>query len=82
MTDPQWVKEEKALNESEVITSGYRLDSLGAAASLSCAEHCAAMLLQIGLMPVVGLGFLAEEQTERALAGLYSGCERTGIFRK
>ncbi len=66
-------EEENALSKSEVMIAGNRLDRLGAAASLTCAAHCAAMPLLIGLLPLVGLGFLAKEQTEWALAGLSIG---------
>jgi len=55
------------------MSDGTRLDRLGAGASLVCAAHCAAMPLLVGLLPVVGLGFLAEEQTEWALVGLSIG---------
>jgi uncharacterized membrane protein YfcA len=61
------------LSKSEAMTIGTRFDRLGAAASLACAAHCAAMPLLIGLLPLVGLDFLAEEQTELALAGLSIG---------
>jgi hypothetical protein len=66
-------KEENALIKSEALTAGSRLDRLGAAASLACAAHCAATPLLIGLLPLVGMGFLAEEHTEWALAGLSIG---------
>jgi hypothetical protein len=56
-----------------MIPEGGRLDWLGAAASLACAVHCAAMPLLIGLLPLVGLGFLAEEPAELALVGLSIG---------
>jgi hypothetical protein len=61
------------LSRSEALTAGNRLDWLGAAASLACAAHCAAMPLLIGLLPFVGPGFLAKEWTEWALAGLSIG---------
>jgi hypothetical protein len=66
-------KKENGLSGSEMITEGDRLDRLGAAASLVCAVHCAAMPLLIGLLPLIGLGFLAEERTEWALVGLSIG---------
>jgi MerC mercury resistance protein len=66
-------KGENALSKSEATTAGNRLDRLGAAASLTCAAHCAAMPLLIGLLPLVGLSFLAKEQTEWALVGLSFG---------
>jgi hypothetical protein len=61
------------LSKSEATTAGNRLDRLGAAASLTCAAHCAAAPLLIRLLPLVGLGFLAKEQPEWALAGLSLG---------
>jgi len=66
-------KEENALSKSEAMTAENRLDQMGAAASLACAAHCAAMPLLIGLLPLAGLGFLAEERAEWALAGLSIG---------
>jgi uncharacterized membrane protein len=50
-----------------MMTEGDRLDRLGAAASLACAVHCAVMPLLVSLLPLVGLSFLAKEQTEWAL---------------
>ncbi len=46
------------------------LDKAGATASLACAVHCALMPLVITLLPLIGLGFLADERTEWALLGL------------
>jgi hypothetical protein len=66
-------REENALSKSEATAAGNRLDRIGAAASLACAAHCVAMPLLIGLLPLVGLSFLAEEQAEWALAGLSIG---------
>jgi MerC mercury resistance protein len=66
-------KEENALIKSEAMTTGNSLDRLGAAVSLACAAHCAVMPLFVGLLPLAGLGFLAGEQTEWALAGLSIG---------
>ena len=43
------------------------LDKVGATTSLLCAIHCAAMPLLVTLLPVVGLSFLAHENTEWAL---------------
>jgi hypothetical protein len=56
-----------------MMTEGDRLDRLGAAASLACALHCAAMPLLVSLLPLVGLSFLAKEQTEWALICLSLG---------
>ncbi len=46
------------------------LDKAGAAASLTCAVHCALMPLIITLLPLVGLSFLADERMEWALLGV------------
>lgn len=46
------------------------LDKAGATASLACAVHCALMPLVITLLPLVGLGFLADERTEWGLLSL------------
>ncbi|MCG8406956.1 MAG: MerC domain-containing protein [Phycisphaerales bacterium] len=41
-------------------TPGALRDGLGVVASLLCAIHCAAMPFVIGLLPLIGLGFLAD----------------------
>lgn len=41
-------------------------DRLGAAASLLCAVHCAALPFVLALLPALGLGFLANHGFERA----------------
>lgn len=46
------------------------LDKAGATASLACAVHCALMPLVVTLLPLVGLGFLADERMEWGLLGL------------
>jgi hypothetical protein len=66
-------KEWSVLSESEPKTESNRIDRLGAAASLACAAHCATMPLLAGLLPLVGMGFLASEQTEWVLVGLSLG---------
>lgn len=58
------------MSKSETMTEGNHLDRLGAAASLECAAHCVAMPSMVGLLQLVGLGFLASEQTEWVLIGL------------
>jgi hypothetical protein len=66
-------KKENALSGSETVAEGDRLDRLGAAASLTCAVHCAAMPLLAGWLPLVGLSFLASEAAEWSLVGLSLG---------
>jgi MerC mercury resistance protein len=63
-------QEENALSKSETMAAGTRLDRLGTAASLACAAHCAAMPSLIGMLPLVGLDFLANEQTELMFVSL------------
>ena len=41
-------------------------DHIGAAASLLCAVHCAALPFVLALLPALGLGFLANHGFERA----------------
>lgn len=49
---------------------GNRLDRAGAAASLLCAAHCAAMPLLAGLLPLLGLSFVSSEGFEWMMIGL------------
>jgi len=44
----------------------HAADRLGAAASLLCAVHCAALPFVLALLPALGLGFLANHGFERA----------------
>lgn len=46
------------------------LDKAGAAASLTCAVHCAIMPLVVTLLPLFGLTFLADERLEWGLLAL------------
>ena len=45
------------------------VDQLGAGLSLACAVHCMATPLLLSLLPLVGLGFLADESVETLLLG-------------
>jgi MerC mercury resistance protein len=58
------------LSKSETIAERDRLDRIGAAASLACAVHCAAMPFLVGLLPLVGMSFLASKQAEWSLVVL------------
>jgi hypothetical protein len=42
-----------------------RIDRLGAGVSFLCAIHCAIVPFAATVLPLVGLGFLADERTER-----------------
>jgi hypothetical protein len=41
------------------------IDSMGAWVSLSCAVHCAALPVLFGILPLIGLGFLAQDTFEK-----------------
>lgn len=49
------------------ISMGGQYDGLGMAASSLCIAHCILMPLVIGLLPAVGLGFLAGERAHQYL---------------
>jgi len=40
------------------------LDTVGAGVSFACALHCLAMPFVVGILPLMGLGFLADHTTE------------------
>lgn len=44
-----------------------RLDKVGASASALCALHCALMPFVLSVLPILGLGFLADERAEWGL---------------
>ena len=46
------------------VTSKLNLDKLGAYASAACAVHCLLSGLALGLMSVVGLGFIGSSTTD------------------
>lgn len=43
------------------------VDTTGACLSFACAVHCMAMPLLITILPLIGLGFLANERAELIL---------------
>jgi len=53
---------------SETLTS--KLDRIGMTASTFCAIHCAVVPFIISVLPLWGLGFLAEEWMEISMIGL------------
>ncbi|KRE94972.1 hypothetical protein ASG87_16970 [Frateuria sp. Soil773] len=65
---------------------GWQLaDRIGAIASFLCAIHCAALPFVLGMLPLLGLEFLADHRFERgfvmfacvlALVALYNGYRR------
>ena len=46
-----------------------RVDRIGAGMSFACAIHCVLMPLVIGILPLIGLGFLADHTAERIFVG-------------
>lgn len=62
-----------ALQALELSTMIYRfrrwLDTLGAITSWLCAVHCLVLPLMIGVLPLVGAGFLLNESVERGFIG-------------
>lgn len=50
-----------------ILTSSNTLDRIGVAASCLCAVHCALAPLLLATLPLLGVGFLVEEQTEWAI---------------
>ena len=50
-------------------SQAYR-DWLGVAASLGCAVHCAAMPFVVGLLPLLGLSFLADPSFHKWMVGV------------
>lgn len=72
--------------DQESKTRWWRMaDRVGATASFLCAIHCAALPFVLALLPLLGLGFLADHRFERAfvlfacvlaLASLLSGYRR------
>ncbi|MCX2451940.1 MerC domain-containing protein [Pedobacter sp. PLR] len=59
----------KASNKKTLLKSG-RLDQFGISASVACAIHCAALPFLITLLPLWGLGFLANPWVEFSMIGL------------
>lgn len=46
------------------------LDKLGLATSLVCAIHCAVLPLVVGILPLIGMGFMAHGLFDWAMVGL------------
>lgn len=69
---------------------GKAVDRFGAFASLLCAVHCALLPVVFGVLPALGLGFLADHGIERAFVSfaivlatisLAFGLRKHGSFR-
>lgn len=67
-----------------------RIDRLGAFASMLCAVHCALLPVVFGVLPALGLGFLANHRYEQAFVGfaillasisLWFGVRNHGSYR-
>ena len=53
------------LQDARVSPLAVAADRVGAAASFLCAVHCALLPFVIALLPLIGLGFLADHRFER-----------------
>lgn len=53
----------------QIYSSGF-LDKTGAIASWTCAVHCLAMPFAVSFLPFFGLGFLADEKSEKFFLAL------------
>jgi MerC mercury resistance protein len=66
--------EDEAVNRSrrqtlEPAPIGIPIDRTGMVISCLCAVHCALLPIVAGILPLIGLGLLAAEETETALMG-------------
>lgn len=59
-----------ARRQKSSLSFAARLDQVGMIASSFCALHCLLMPLVVGLLPLFGRSFLADEQTEWTLIGV------------
>ena len=55
-------------------------DRIGATASFLCAVHCALLPFVIALLPLIGLGFLADHRFERVFVACAAVLASTTIF--
>jgi hypothetical protein len=60
----------ESVRESDTLTG--TADRVGAAASLLCAVHCAALPFLLAILPAIGLGFLASHGFERGFIAFAS----------
>ena len=57
-----------ATSEAEIEARVRRWDALGMIVSIACVVHCVALPLALGLLPALGLSFLANEGVHEVLA--------------
>ena len=78
------------MSEELVNNQGSWFDRLGAGLGIACAIHCLAMPLLIGVLPFLGLTWLASDTVESwfavalimtALVGVFWGMKRHGSVR-
>lgn len=55
-------------------------DRIGATASLLCAVHCALLPFVLALLPLIGLGFLADHRFERVFVACAAALASVTIF--
>lgn len=57
-----------ASSEAEIEARVRRMDTLGMIVSIACVAHCVAVPLALGLLPALGLSFLANDALHQVLA--------------
>jgi hypothetical protein len=62
------------------VTSTH-LDRVGMAASTLCAVHCAVLPFVLGLLPLIGMGFMAHSWFEWGMVGLAATIGTVSLFR-
>lgn len=55
-------------SEAEIEARVRRMDALGMIVSIACVAHCVAVPLALGLLPALGLSFLANDRLHEVLA--------------
>ncbi|MCP9496933.1 MAG: MerC domain-containing protein [Pyrinomonadaceae bacterium MAG19_C2-C3] len=58
------------MTNNVTLAEGGRLDRFGIIASCVCAVHCAVMPALVGLLPLLGLGVIADERVEWTLVAV------------
>lgn len=68
------------LPPARVSTIAVAADRMGATASLLCALHCALLPFVLALLPLLGLGFLADHRFERIFVACAAALASVTIF--
>ena len=68
------------LQDARISPVAVAADRLGATASFLCAVHCALLPFVIALLPLIGLGFLADHRFERVFVACAAALASVTIF--